>query len=241
MQLFYAPDLAGDHHMLDEQESKHCIRVLRMKAGDRVMLTDGKGNMYIAVLANDDPRRCEVKIIEKQAEYGKRNYHVHIAIAPTKNINRFEWFLEKATEIGVDEITPIICQRSERRMLKAERLNKVITAALKQSLKAYHPVLNVTVSFDKFIASSNEGNKFIAYVEEGSHPHLGSVYEERQPAVILIGPEGDFSPEEVQMAAKAGYRTVSLGNSRLRTETAGLVAVHTVAMLNREDAEMKKE
>ena len=137
MQLFYAPDLRGESHTLEEQESKHCIRVMRMKAGDTINLTDGKGNMFLAELVNEDPRRCQVRVIEIQKEYGRRDYRIHLAVAPTKNINRFEWFLEKATEIGVDEITPLICQRSERKIVKIERLNKVITAAVKQSLEQH--------------------------------------------------------------------------------------------------------
>jgi len=240
MQLFFAPDLSGDHHTLDEQESKHCIRVLRMKAGDRDMLTDGRGNMYIAALANEDPRRCEVRVIEKMVDYGKRDYHIHIAIAPTKNISRFEWFLEKATEIGIDEITPLVCRHSERRVMKTDRLDKVLTTAMKQSVRAYHPLLHEAVSFEKFIKAGQKGRKYIAFIGDGSNPHLASAYDEGQGAVILIGPEGDFSTEEVEMAVEAGYQAVSLGNSRLRTETAGIVAVHTVALLNREDGKGKK-
>jgi 16S rRNA (uracil1498-N3)-methyltransferase len=234
MQLFYAPDLGGDHHTLDEQESKHVIRVLRKQTGDTIILTDGRGKCYTGELINDDPRRCELRIIDISEGTGKRNYHLNIAIAPTKNINRFEWFLEKATEIGIDEITPMICQRSERKVIKAERLNKVITSAMKQSLKAYHPVLHQAKNFAELISREFEGQKFIAYVEAGEHPLLQSSYTAGADVIILIGPEGDFSPEEIQQAKENGFQTVSLGESRLRTETAGLVAVHTVALLNNE-------
>jgi len=234
MQLFYAPDLRGEHHVLDEQESKHLLRVLRKHIGDTITLTDGKGKFYTGELVNEDHRRCELRITDVKDGSGKRAYHVHIAIAPTKNINRFEWFLEKATEIGIDVIIPLICQRSERKVIKAERLNKVITSAMKQSLKAYHPVLNEAMSFNDVIDSDFTGNKFIAYVEEGEHPLLQSLYKPGEDAIILIGPEGDFSPEEVVKAKENGFRTVSLGESRLRTETAGVVAVHTIAMLNNE-------
>ncbi|MEN8224407.1 MAG: 16S rRNA (uracil(1498)-N(3))-methyltransferase [Bacteroidota bacterium] len=234
MQLFYAPDIAGEYFTLEEQESKHIIRVLRLKAGDIIHITDGKGNLHTAALNSEDPRRCEVRITETIKEFGKRNYHLHLAVAPTKNINRYEWLLEKATEIGVDVLTPLICQRSERRIIKVDRLNKVITAAMKQSVKAYHPSLHEARTFSKFIAQEFEGDKFIAYVEEGDHPALQSLYATGRDALILIGPEGDFSPEEVQMAIDNGFRTISLGKSRLRTETAGVVAVHTVAMVNME-------
>ena len=234
MQLFYAPDLRGEHHTLDEQESKHLIRVLRKRIGDTITLTDGKGKFYTGELINEDHRRCELRIIDVKEDKSKRAFHLHIAIAPTKNINRFEWFLEKACEIGIDEISPMICQRSERKVIKTERLNKVITSAMKQSLKAFHPVLNDARDFREVIESDSSGQKFIAYVEEGEHPLLQSLYKAGEDAFILIGPEGDFSPEEVQQAKENGFQLVSLGESRLRTETAGVVAVHTVAMLNNE-------
>lgn len=234
MQLFYAPGLRGDHHTLDEQESKHVIRVLRKHVGDSILLTDGKGKFYTGELMNNDPRRCELRIIDISDDSGRRVYRLTIAIAPTKNINRLEWFLEKATEIGVDEIIPIICRRSERNQLKTGRLNKVITAAMKQSLKAFHPILHEAKSFAEVISMEFNGQKFIAYVEEGQHPSLQSSYATGSDALILIGPEGDFSPEEVQQAKEKGFLTVSLGESRLRTETAGIVAVHTVAMMNNE-------
>lgn len=232
MLLFYAPDLQGDHYTLNEQESRHCIKVLRLRAGDAIQLTNGMGDLCEAELINEDPRRCEVLITSRQEAYGQRPNHLHIAIAPTKNINRFEWFLEKATEIGIDEITPVICTRSERKVVKNERLNKVITAAMKQSLKAYHPVLNEQLSFKEFMKIEQSGDKFIAYIEEGEHPSLNSIYVAENSATILIGPEGDFSPEEVEMAIKHGYKTVSLGKSRLRTETAGIVACHTIGLMN---------
>ncbi len=234
MQLFYAHELKGDLHTLEEQESKHIIRVLRMKCGDTIMLTDGAGKMCTGELVNEDPRRCEVRIKEVQEDFGKRCFQLHVAIAPTKNINRFEWFLEKATEIGIDEITPLICSRSERKVIKTERLYKVITAAMKQSVKAYLPLLNEATSFKEFVTAKHDGQKFIAYVEEGEHPSLKSLYNVPGDATILIGPEGDFSPEEVELARENGFDVVSLGNSRLRTETAGVVAVHTLTLMNSE-------
>ncbi len=234
MQLFFAPDLQGEYYTLEEQEGKHIIKVLRMKAGDVIHLSDGKGNLHKAEIVNDNPKHCEVKIIETQADFGKRNYHLHLAVAPTKNINRYEWFLEKATEIGFDRISPLICERSERKVVKNDRLIKVMTAAVKQSIKAYHPVLDETHKFKDFISKDFKGQKFIAYVEEGEHPPLQSLYKQGNDIIILIGPEGDFSHEEVQMAIDNGYKTVSLGKSRLRTETAAVVACHTIALLNKE-------
>lgn len=234
MQVFYAPDLQGDFYTLGEEESKHIIRVLRMKIGEHIRLSDGVGNMYLAELVSEDHRRCEVKIKSVCKEYGKRDYHIHLAVAPTKNINRYEWFLEKATEIGVDDITPLICKRSERKVVKNERLNKVITAALKQSIKAYHPVLHDAISFEKFVKQDFIGEKYICYVEEGEHPSLSSLYTKGSDVLILIGPEGDFNPEEVKLAEEHEFKTVSIGNSRLRTETAGVVACHTIALLNTE-------
>lgn len=234
MQLFYAPELRGDHHTLNEQESKHVIKVLRKRSGDTIKLTDGKGKFFTGELMNDDPRKCELHIIDFSEGEGKRNYRLHIAIAPTKNINRFEWFLEKATEIGIDEIHPIICRRSERKVIKTERLIKIITAAMKQSLKAYHPVLHEAKSFTEFTRMEFEGQKFIAYVEKGEHPLLQTLYTPGKDSIILIGPEGDFSPEEVEHAKEKGFQIVSLGESRLRTETAGIVAAHTIAVLNNE-------
>ena len=240
MQLFFAPELHGDQHTLNEQESKHCIKVLRLRTGDHIHLTDGRGNLYLAELTDENSRACSLKIIETITGYGKRPYHIHLAVAPTKNINRFEWFLEKATEIGVDEITPLICQRSERRMVKTDRLNKVITAALKQSIKAYHPILNEAKTFKQLIGEERLCEKYIAYVEEGEHPLLQSLYSPGKDVLILIGPEGDFSPEEIEMARANGFHTVSLGDSRLRTETAAIVACNTVALLNQEKIKGRK-
>jgi 16S rRNA (uracil1498-N3)-methyltransferase len=234
MHLFYTPELQGEFYTLCEQESKHCIKVLRLQMGDEVRLSNGKGSLFRATLTNDDPRACEVRITEELKDFGKRHYQLHIAIAPTKNINRYEWFLEKATEIGIDEITPLICSRSERKVVRVDRLEKVITSAVKQSIKAFHPVLHEAQSFKAFLQNDLSAQKYIAYVEEGEHPELSTLYTPGKDVIILIGPEGDFSPEEVKMALEQGYKTVSLGKSRYRTETAGIVACHTVSLLNDE-------
>ncbi len=232
MQLFFAPDISSDKYILPEAESKHCIKVLRLKTGDAIHLTDGMGNLYETRIIDDNIKKCTLEIIRVQKEVGKRNYKIHIAVAPTKNISRFEWFLEKATEIGIDEITPVICEHSERKVIKTERLNKVITSAMKQSLKTYHPELNKAIKYKDFIKNDFKGNKFIAYCTDEYRDTLKDIYQKGTNALILIGPEGDFSEEEVKKAINIGYTPVSLGESRLRTETAALVACFTVNLMN---------
>ncbi len=231
MHLFYTPDIAGNRYTLDETESKHCIKVLRLVNGDMITLMDGKGTLYDAVITDAHPKKCTVEVTNKTVQ--QRNpFSVHIAIAPTKSIDRFEWFLEKATEIGIDEITPLLCEHSERRNIKNERLQRVIIAAMKQSLKAHKPVLNELVPLRKFVSASPNGNKFIAHCQEGDKPHLKGEIKKAQPVIILIGPEGDFSPEEVNFAKQNGFTEIVLGKSRLRTETAGIVACHIVNLEN---------
>lgn len=231
MQLFYAPDIHPGIHHLSEEESKHCVKVLRYKTGDIIHFTDGKGILYHAELVSDNPKRCSAKIINtKKAE--PENYKLHIAIAPTKNITRFEWFLEKATEIGIDEITPIICENSERETVKYNRLEKIIISALKQSLKTYLPKLNELESFNSFIVKEYTREKYIAYIDENYQLTLKSEYKKGSNVTILIGPEGDFSKKEVELAIQKGFNPISLGKSRLRTETAGVVACHTISLLN---------
>jgi len=234
MNLFYTPALTGEVYILNEEESNHIIRVLRFRSGDHVFLTDGNGNFFKAEITNNNPKGCQLKITETIREYGKKNYHLHIAIAPTKNIDRFEWFLEKATEIGVDEITPLICEHSERREIKTERLQKVIIAAMKQSVKAYLPKLNEIVAFRTFISgtASESNGKFICSAEAGKINFLQNRYQKGSDAMILIGPEGDFSKEEIESVLKNNFEAVSLGESRLRTETAGIVSCHAISMLN---------
>jgi len=232
MYLFYSPDISSDKYVLPEAESKHCIKVLRLKTGDIIHLTDGMGKLCETRIIDDNIKKCTLEIIRVQKEVGKRNYKIHIAIAPTKNISRFEWFLEKATEIGIDEITPVICELSERKVIKTERLNKVITSAMKQSLKTYHPKLNKAIKNIDFIKNNFKGNKFIAYCSDEYRDTLKDIYQKGTNALILIGPEGDFSEEEVKKAINTGYTPVSLGESRLRTETAALVACFTVNLMN---------
>ena len=232
MNLFYTPDITSNIYSLNEEESRHCQKVLRLREGEIIHLTDGRGTLFQAMIADACGRQVSVEVISRLENYGKRDFRLHMAVAPTKNFDRFEWFLEKATEIGVDEITPLICDHSERRQLRTDRLEKVITAAVKQSLKAYHPVLHPLADYKKFIAEKRKGQLFIAHLEESDPVLLQKVYIEASDTTILIGPEGDFSPSEVEAAIKSGYQIISLGESRLRTETAAVVACHAVAMLN---------
>lgn len=237
MNLFYTPDISDDSYTLSEDESRHCIRVLRLKKSDTIHLIDGKGGFYTAEITDDKPKKCLVKIVEAKKEYGKRDVYLHLAVAPTKNTERFEWFLEKATEIGINEITPIDCRHSERSVVKTERLTKVIVAAMKQSLKAYLPKLNETIPYADFIKKQFEGRKFIAHcnhlsTSRFSVPHLKEIYSKNHNALILIGPEGDFSKEEVEAAMKNNFQEISLGSSRLRTETAAVVACSTIGIIN---------
>jgi 16S rRNA (uracil1498-N3)-methyltransferase len=200
--------------------------------GDGLILVDGKGGWYHTVIVDANPKKCIVEIESKIEQFEKRAFKLHIAIAPTKNIDRLEWFLEKATEIGIDEVTPLLCEHSERKQIKNDRLEKVIVSAMKQSLKAYLPKLNNLTNFETFINSCNEQQKFIAHCQQGDKVHLFNSLQKNKSVVLLIGPEGDFSISEVEMATAAGFKAVTLGNSRLRTETAGIVAVQTVNVVN---------
>ncbi|PAW92929.1 16S rRNA (uracil(1498)-N(3))-methyltransferase [Mucilaginibacter sp. MD40] len=235
MQLFYTPDIDPklSQYFLSEEESKHAVRVLRLAVGDEVTLIDGKGGLYKAEIIDAHPKRTILQINSVTEEYQKRNHYLHIAIAPTKNLDRIEWFLEKATEIGIDEISLVICQRSERKEAKIERLDKIITSAIKQSIKAYHPKLNAPVAFHQFIQQGFEGDKYIAHCADGEKADLTQSFKKHGRYLIMIGPEGDFTPAEVEMAAKSSYRALTLGESRLRTETAALEACFEVNFLNR--------
>lgn len=235
MHLFYTPDIQHQIHILSEEESKHCTRVLRLQEGNNLFLTDGKGSFCEAVIKNANPKACVIEIIKRNQEYGKRKFSLSIAIAPTKNIERFEWFLEKATEIGIDEIIPLLCRYSERKEIKPERLEKVIVSAMKQSQKAYKPELSPLQNFNQFIVKPFLGSKFIAHCIEEDKKLLKNLVAPNSNVLILIGPEGDFSSEEVDMALAQDFIPISLGESRLRTETAGVVACHTVNLINQKE------
>lgn len=233
MHLFYTPDIGDAVYFLNEEESKHCIRVLRLNQHDQVQLIDGQGNFYLAEIVDPHPKKTKLIVLQVQREFGKRNHYLHVAVAPTKNIERMEWFLEKATEIGIDEITPVICHRSERKEVKAERLNKIITAAVKQSLKAYHPKLNEAMPLKNFLKQEYPYHKYIAHCEPGEKLELKNSFPIHQQYVVLIGPEGDFTPVEIEQALQSGYQSITLGESRLRTETAALEACFEINFLNR--------
>ena len=237
MQLFFTPDLnpSLENFILSEEESKHAIRVLRMDTGDRLHLIDGRGGLYEAQIIDPHPKRTVLTILNVEEEFQRPKYHLHIAVGPTKNIDRIEWFLEKATEVGIQEITPVICEHSERKEVKLDRLNKVVVAAMKQSLKAYLPKLNPAVSFKQFLREiPKEGvQKAIAHCVDAEKKYLNQVLEPAQHYIILIGPEGDFSEEEIDLALQMGFHPISLGEARLRTETAALAACMEVSLLNR--------
>ena len=231
MHVFYTPDIDTCPE-LPEEEAGHCLRVLRLGVGDEVMLTDGKGFFYKAVISAATGKRCQVKVVEKIEQEKFWKGHLHLAMAPTKNMDRIEWFAEKATEIGFDELSFLNCRFSERKVIKTERIEKIVVSAMKQSLKARKPIVNEMTDFAKFMQRDFQGQKFIAHCYEGEKPLLKEVLKPGEDALVLIGPEGDFSPEEVQKAEALGFQPISLGKSRLRTETAALVAVHMMNLFH---------
>ena len=225
MWLFYCPDIKSDME-LPQEEAGHCLRVLRMKEGDGLRITDGKGSFYNAVISAAQGKRCMVHIESEEHQEPLWSGHLHIAMAPTKLMDRNEWFVEKAVEIGVDEITFLKTEHSERDVIKMERIEKIAVSAMKQSQKATLPALNGMTSLRSFIERGLRGDRFIAHCEPGSKVLLQDAVVPGHDSVVLIGPEGDFSPAEIDMALKAGFKPISLGPSRLRTETAALVSVH---------------
>lgn len=233
MQLFYTPDInaISSTFTFDKEESRHIVKVLRKKEGDILNITDGKGHLYTGEVTFANEKKCEVKITGNQHFEGIP-YHLHLAVAPTKMNDRYEWFLEKAVEIGVTEVTPILCDHSERAVFKADRFEKIIQSAMKQSLQYHMPVLHEPVAFSTFIKQQFEGQRFIAHCEETDKKLLKAELQPNQQVTILIGPEGDFSTKEINLALSLGYIPVSLGTTRLRTETAAVVAAHSVAFIN---------
>jgi len=234
MQLFYNSEITANTQQFtfDKIESKHIVRVLRKKESDKIFITNGFGQLFTSEIIIDNDKKCLVKIINVEHKKKPWNYYLHIAIAPTKLNDRFEWFLEKATEIGIDEITPIICERSERKIVKQERMEKIIHSAAKQSIKFHFPKLNNPTTFNQFIKSNLNGQLFIAHCEENDKKLLKSALKPSTKTTVLIGPEGDFSIKEIKQSLEHKFIPVSLGQSRLRTETAGVVAVHSVAFIN---------
>ena len=233
MQIFYAPDIAGNTYALDEKESKHIIRVLRMTKGSAVRLIDGKGNLYEGIISDPDQKKCIIVITGKTADFEKRGYRLHIAISPLKNPERFEWFIEKSVEIGVDEITPLVCRNTEKPGIKYERVNNLIISAMKQSLKSTKTILNEPCRFKDFISEQSQGLRLIAHCDNSIERNkIADVYSRNMDAIILIGPEGDFTREEIDSAINSKFIPVHLGASRLRTETAGIAACHSIYFIN---------
>ena len=233
MQLFYAPDIDKDTNefIFDKEESKHIVKVLRKLEGSILHITNGKGFLFICDIILASEKKCVVKINESQFTE-PRNFRIHMVVAPTKMNDRYEWFLEKAAEIGVDEITPIICDHSERKIIKTERFDKILISAMKQSNQMYLPILNEPIKLTDFLSKEISGQKFIAHCEETDKVELKDRIETQQNYTLLIGPEGDFSTNEINKALTNGYLPVALGNTRLRTETAAIVGCHTFVLAN---------
>ncbi len=233
MQLFYNPDIDEHTRQLafSKDESKHIVKVLRKSIGDELQITNGKGWLFNAEISVADIKNC-IAIITSRTYQNPKNYQLHLAVAPTKMNDRYEWFLEKATEIGVDVITPIICDRSERKVVKTDRFEKILQSAMKQSLHYYMPQLNEPILLKGFLQHDVRGQKFIAHCEETNRKSLKKELIPNQDITILIGPEGDFSSNEIELAIKNGFVPVTLGDTRLRTETAAIVACHSVAFVN---------
>lgn len=232
MQLFYTKNIQEKTAYLDAEETKHCTKTLRKSIGDVLRLTDGKGGLYEAELLDFDKKSTSLRILQQLPSPDQRAFKLHIAIAPTKNNSRLEWFLEKATELGIDEVSFIRCQRSERKNIRLERLEKIMLAAAKQSLKTIFPVLHPLRSFKEIIETAEADFKGIAHCNTNDLPPLKEKVGHVPSIFLLIGPEGDFSVQEVEVAQEQGFQEIGLGKSRLRTETAGIVACHTVHLMH---------
>lgn len=232
MKLFYTPEIAQDKTFtLSESESKHAIRVLRLKEKDTITLINGKGSFFDATISDANPKKCTVQITTIRTE-NKAKPYLHIAIAPTKNNDRTEWMIEKCTEIGINEITPTLCKHSERKKIKQERFEKTAISAMKQSLKASLPIVNELTNFNTVVNAAFKGKKYIAHCYKNKQQHFKDIYLKGENCMILIGPEGDFSEQEVELALKNGFVPITFGESRLRTETAGIFACTTFNLLN---------
>ncbi len=233
MHIFYTPNITNDFYTLSQEESKHCVKVLRLKIGEKVQLINGKGKLFVTEITDNNPKKCVVKVIETIEKESRKNYKIHIAVTPVKNINRFETFLEKVTEIGVDKIIPFVSSFSERKIIKSERLEKVIISAIKQSKSLFKPVFSDLKKFEDIIQINFTGEKYIAHCyNSNTKKHIKEVYKKGKDVLILIGPEGDFSKEEVQQAVSKGFKEVKLSDARLRTETAGIVAAGIIDFMN---------
>ncbi len=233
MQLFYNSEITEttEQFSFSKEESKHVTKVLRKKEGDILNITNGKGWLFKAEISIANIKNCIATIVSKELQ-PKHKYNLHFAVAPTKMNDRYEWFLEKATEIGIDSITPVFCNHSERKFIKQERFEKIIQSAMKQSLNCYLPKLNEAIKFNDFIKQDFSGQLFIAHCEETDRKSLKAELKPNKEVTILIGPEGDFSVKEIETAIQNKFIPVTLGTTRLRTETAAIVACHSVAFTN---------
>ena len=236
MHLFYIADPISGLLTFSEQESRHCVKALRLKSGDELYLTDGKGNLYNGRIQDNNIKACQIEVLEQIADYPRLPYKLHIGVAPTKNSDRLEWFIEKAVEIGITDITALICEHSEHISVKADRIQRLMISAMKQSLRIDLPTFTPSVSFTDFIQErqNHYPQKYIAYCGDltKNPPLLQTICLPHQDTLILIGPEGDFSPQEIQQAMNCGFIPISLGKFRLRTETAALFACTAVQLIN---------
>ncbi len=232
MNVFYLPTAQLGTISFPEEESKHIVKVLRMKEGDCFCVTDGNGFLYDAELVDAHPKRAAAELSNQRQGYDVRDFKVSIAIAPTKLNERTEWFLEKVTEIGIDEVKLFASYHSERRVANVERFKKIVVSAMKQSVKSKMPAIEEMISFDKLVKQDFDGQKFIAWIDDDVKEQLCDLYKKGDDVLVLIGPEGDFSKEEVELAKENGFVPVSLGKARLRTETAAIVACHTIQLIN---------
>ena len=231
-QFFYSEEIFDDYILLPEEEAHHALVVLRKNKGENLKVADGKGNVFDCQLNSLDTNNCNLQILKKTENYNPVNHHIHIGLSPPKSHDRVEWFVEKATEIGVQEITFIQTQHSERTMIKPKRIQKRIISSMKQSLRAMLPVINDILPFSDFIESSKDNNRFVGYLGEENSPLLSKIAQPNEKYCVLIGPEGDYSKREIEEAKEFGFIPVSLGMSRLRTETAGVVACHILNIIN---------
>lgn len=232
MNVFYLPEAQIGNISFPEEESKHIVKVLRMREGDTFCVTNGKGSLFDAELIDAHPKRAIANLSNQREGYDNRDFKLSIAVAPTKLNERTEWFLEKATEIGIDEVKLFASYHSERRIANVERFKKIVIAAMKQSVKSKMPMIEEMQPFDKIVKQDFDGQKFIAWIDDDVTEQLCDLYQKGNNAIVLIGPEGDFSKEEVELAKEYGFVPISLGNARLRTETAAVVACHTIQLIN---------
>ena len=238
MEFFYSNNIKDDLIILDSIESKHCIKVLRKSIGDKVNVVDGNGSLYIGIIHLDNSKECHIKIIDVINDYNNKKFYIHIAISPIKNHHRLEWFVEKAIEIGIDEISFIDCNRTLKKVIKMERIKKTAISAMKQTLKAKLPKINKICNYDDFIKNNKEKNKFICHLEKENKSNIFNFkvdIQKHKNVCILIGPEGDFTENEINNSKNYNFKAITLGESRLRTETAGIVACHLLNIININD------